>query len=83
MISLATRQEEMRRRYLPALERQEEKKRRGRPLKRSQVEALLFPPRKKKHFSEQCQIGWHYLDCPDLNCECTCHNDEYKGEQAQ
>lgn len=78
MNHLAQRQAEMRERYLPSVER--DIRRRGRPCK---AQTIVAPAPKRKHFSEECQVGWHYLNCPDLNCDCTCHNDEYKGETAQ
>ncbi|HKR83183.1 MAG TPA: hypothetical protein VJS37_03355 [Terriglobales bacterium] len=79
--SLALRQEEMRRRYEPMAERA--LKKRG-PANRGKVELLLSPV-KRKHFSEACQIGYHYLQCPDLSCDCTCQvaDGEYKGEVKQ
>lgn len=80
--SLSTRQEQMRQRYMPAVERGE--RRRGRPRKETTGQ-LLMPPPKRKHIGEQCRIGYHYLDCGDLRCDCSCHvaDGEYKGEPAQ
>lgn len=77
--SLRVRQEQMRQRYTPSAERQE--RRRGRPPQTLR----LVPAAKRKHFSEACQIGYHYLQCPDLQCDCTCHiaDGEYQGESTQ
>lgn len=68
MSDLSQRQAEMRQRYLPALERRRSPRRN--PV--AEASAIKSAPR-QRHVSSECEIGWHYLNCPDLNCDCTCH----------